>query len=184
MPPKCEPILLLLHAWLCLHACKRPHPPSGLHRHLPMPGLLCLHLLIDLAHTSSSPFPCRIPDMWICSTYLVLVASPAEFCLLTCKQGSLVMEAVLGVSSNHKPKGTGRGTSDAPWGKCGPQHATSIHPNMPWQPNREAAWDDRSAPGDWQASWALFSDFITLRWLSEDSDSLIQKSGWIPQENT
>lgn len=54
VPPQRKPILHFLHAWLCLHACGCPHPPSGLHRHLPPPGLFCLHPLINLARLSLS----------------------------------------------------------------------------------------------------------------------------------
>lgn len=86
---------------------------------------------------------------------------------------------------HHRPRGTHTHiSSDAPEGKHTPQHATSIYPGMPWQPSSEATWDDHSAPGDWQASRALFPDFVTFGRLTEDSDSLISKAGWIPRENT
>jgi len=44
--------------------------------------------------------------------------------------------------------------------------------------------DDPPARAGWQDSLAVVPDFVTFGWLSEDSESLVSKAGWIPQENT
>lgn len=51
---------------------------------------------------------------------------------------------------------------------------------MPREPSRETMRDDHAAPGGWQDSLAVLPDFVTFGWLTEDSESLISKAGWIP----
>lgn len=48
VPPQCRPI----GTWFMLGLLSHPRPPSGLHQHPPLPALVCLHLLINLAHLS------------------------------------------------------------------------------------------------------------------------------------
>lgn len=48
VPPQCRPI----GTWFMLGLLSHPRPPSGLHQHPLLPALVCLHLLINLAHLS------------------------------------------------------------------------------------------------------------------------------------
>lgn len=118
MPPQRKLTQHLLYAWLHLHAWGHPQPPSGLHKHLRLPALLCLQLLVNLVCLPLSSQNLRQHISFLPShpSYSI-----AKFCLflylLQKNRASLSMETALSPSPDQSPEGTSKIISAAHYEK-------------------------------------------------------------------